>query len=267
MKKNVLQRIPVSMIKENDLNDRSMEGPSILALANNIQQAGELLAPITVYKKGDDYVVVSGHRRLAAVKLLGWDDVPCFISEAPKDEFEEREILLSGNFHRSKPEEIRNELVKASQNWQSMPKEEREARKQAIKESFIERNKDSAKFKENPAEFIKHNLLYKEEYIRIKTGLDYSNMTISRLLKEVTNENGDDADPAVDTKSADEEEPEKKAPSKKVSGKKIKNSLDKLIEMIDKYESDDAAVTILMDDVRNDLIKARSTLSTLEEEY
>ena len=261
MNKPVFQSIPVSMVKENEYNDRSMEGPSIVALANNIQQAGGLLSPIDVYKKGDEYIVVSGHRRLNAAKLLGWTEIPCHICEPPKNEYEEREILLSGNFHRSKPDEIRNELVKASQNWESMPKEEREARKQAIKESFIERNKDSAKYKEDPAAFLAHNLLYKEEYIRIKTGLDYSNMTISRLLKEVTNENGNNA-PAVDTKFADEEETEKKAPAKKVSGKKIKTSLDKLIEMIDKYESDDAAVTILMDDVRNDLIRARSTLST-----
>ena len=257
MEKKLLQYLPASQIEANQLNDRAMEGPGILDLANNIKKSNELLDPITVYKNDDgNYTILSGHRRFEAMKILGKSEIPCFIHEKPADVYEEQEILLSGNFHRSKPEDIKKELSKAAQNWEDMPDERREAFKEAIKKSFIARYQNTPKYKEDPAAFIRHNFFYKEEYIRIMTGLDYSNMTISRLLKEVAPR--DD----VPTVTAEEEEPEvkeKKAP--KITGKKIMKEIDKLLGMIEVYEPDDAAVNSVMDEIRNDLLIVREKAS------
>lgn len=54
-------------------------------LAESIEKNG-LICPPTISKKGDRYYLISGNRRLRAVKKLGWKEIPCVILEEIGDE-------------------------------------------------------------------------------------------------------------------------------------------------------------------------------------
>jgi len=54
------------------------------ALRMSIQQLG-MLQPILVQPNGDGYTVVAGHRRLAAARALGWEEVPAVTLLTTKD--------------------------------------------------------------------------------------------------------------------------------------------------------------------------------------
>ena len=66
-------------------------------LANSIAGVG-LLSPLLVSSDGDDYNLVAGHRRLAAVKKLGWLEVECIIRQT--DEKVDPSVTFAENFHR-----------------------------------------------------------------------------------------------------------------------------------------------------------------------
>ncbi|MFF2092706.1 ParB/RepB/Spo0J family partition protein [Paenibacillus sp. NPDC058174] len=51
--------------------------------------------PITCYQRGDQYIVLSGHRRLEAAKKLSHKKIPVYLVEAPKTKEEEQERLGS----------------------------------------------------------------------------------------------------------------------------------------------------------------------------
>lgn len=73
------QDVPVSKLRESPANPRQLFG-SIPELAETIQQQG-LLQPIIARPVGDDFEVVMGHRRLRAVKHLGWKKVAVIVRE------------------------------------------------------------------------------------------------------------------------------------------------------------------------------------------
>ncbi len=78
-------RILVSRIKENPLQPREdFDEGKLKELADSIKQNG-LIQPITVKKDGDNYILISGERRLRAVKLVGLEKVPAYIYERPAD--------------------------------------------------------------------------------------------------------------------------------------------------------------------------------------
>ena len=52
----------------------------LLSVANN-----GIMTPVTVRKTGDDYELISGHRRCLAAKKLGWGSVPAYIKEMDDD--------------------------------------------------------------------------------------------------------------------------------------------------------------------------------------
>jgi len=262
IEKKDIKDISVDLIESNPRNKRSMEAVAIQALAKNIEQ-NSLLSPITVYKKGDKYVVLSGNRRFEALKSLGWDSIPCFVTDQPKDEFQEQETIMAGNFHRSKPDEVVTEVKAAAETWNTMPEERRNNMKPFLKQSFIARNESKPKYQENPDEFISHNLVYKEEYIRVMTGLDYSNITISRILKDLLPEENENNKPEEDIKFAEPEQEEVKQEKKtKVTGKKIAKELDKIIGMVETFDPNDAVISVILDEIRNDLLKVRESVST-----
>lgn len=61
------------------INDKSEAGRlSLEELADSIATFG-LIHPPTVNYIDDKYYLISGERRLEAIKLLGWDKVPCFV--------------------------------------------------------------------------------------------------------------------------------------------------------------------------------------------
>lgn len=75
-----LEEIPVGLIKPNpDQPRRLFDEESIKELASSIKQVG-LIQPLVVRKDGERYFLISGERRLRAVKLLSWPSVQCIVS-------------------------------------------------------------------------------------------------------------------------------------------------------------------------------------------
>lgn len=67
--------VPLSLIDANQ-NNRSIG--DVAPLAESIRKAG-LLQPPVLIRKGERFLVVAGHRRLAAVALLGWKECRCSV--------------------------------------------------------------------------------------------------------------------------------------------------------------------------------------------
>ena len=53
-----------------------------------------VLVPLIVRRNGDVYIVIDGHRRLAAALLVGIDKLPCIVADANTTEAEVRQIQL-----------------------------------------------------------------------------------------------------------------------------------------------------------------------------
>ncbi|MBR5947231.1 MAG: ParB/RepB/Spo0J family partition protein [Clostridia bacterium] len=74
-----LEELPVSRIVLNPNRRRkAMDSESLIGLADSIAHSG-LLCPLVVRKKGAKYELVSGERRLHAVKMLGYKRVLCIV--------------------------------------------------------------------------------------------------------------------------------------------------------------------------------------------
>lgn len=88
--KNLIHYLPLSKIKPNPYQPRGdFKENEIEELANSIKEKG-LIQPIVVCKSGDEFILISGERRLRAVQKLGWEKIPAII----KDIKEEGELLL-----------------------------------------------------------------------------------------------------------------------------------------------------------------------------
>lgn len=59
---------------------RSRPTAALQELAASIRQVG-ILQPLTVRKHGEQYQVISGHRRLAAARMAGLGELPCILME------------------------------------------------------------------------------------------------------------------------------------------------------------------------------------------
>lgn len=68
--------ISISLLREYDNNPRNNDG-AVDAVAESIKQFG-FKVPIIV---DNDYVIVAGHTRLKAARLLGLDKVPCIVAD------------------------------------------------------------------------------------------------------------------------------------------------------------------------------------------
>jgi len=80
-----LQRVLLSALHGDPGNPRD-EVTEVTELAASIEQVG-LLQPIIARRDGDRLVVVCGHRRLAALRRLGWRDVDVVVRrEMPADQ-------------------------------------------------------------------------------------------------------------------------------------------------------------------------------------
>lgn len=94
-----LLTLPMDELNVDPENPRESVG-DVQELADSIRETG-LLQPIVARRvhevddsglcERDRFVVVAGHRRLAAVQLLGWDSVPCVVRE----EMEPDEVLAA----------------------------------------------------------------------------------------------------------------------------------------------------------------------------
>jgi ParB family transcriptional regulator, chromosome partitioning protein len=88
VKRNNTEYIQIEKIMPNPLNPR--KDPSIHSsdMQHIIKERG-WLTPITAYKQGTYYFILSGHRRWYAAKEIGVKEIPVFIVEKPENPDEE----------------------------------------------------------------------------------------------------------------------------------------------------------------------------------
>jgi ParB family chromosome partitioning protein len=98
--KSTMATIEVAKIKEWYNPRGEMPHAGLEDLAASIASKG-VLEPLIVRKgrAAGDYLLVAGHRRLAAAKMAGKKDVPCTVVEATDDEASE--IAIVENLHRA----------------------------------------------------------------------------------------------------------------------------------------------------------------------
>lgn len=243
-----INKINVSDIVANPLNNRSMKDVDIIA--ESIQLVG-LLHPLVVYEDHGKYVLISGHRRFEALKKLKNTTVDAVIVGKPKTEFEEQELMSQANIHRSSPEEIKHEAFLAQNVYNTMPNEYREKWREALLKDFVEKAKGNEKYNKDPKGFIDNNFRAREEYIKSMTGLDVSNSTVKKLVKDYLREAGE-----IPDNHAEEEEATPKQ-KKKITRKNIMKSISSLIGLLEVYECEDiddlykGEVFGLMDEAKN----------------
>lgn len=183
-----IAKLPLGAIYENPLNLRSMDEGTIRILSDSIANDG-LMQPLVVYKKEDGiYTLLLGHRRLRALKMLDKSDdyeLPCIIVPKPADEFEEQEWLTKGNIHRSLPDEIENEVKRADQVWSTMDPDKKQKYYTRFKDAFKLRNSKNPKYVDDPDGFTSNNFRARFDYIRLMTGLDYTDKTIKKIINGV----------------------------------------------------------------------------------
>ena len=68
------------------------ESSAIEELAASIRELGLLQAPV-VRPEGDGYRLVAGHRRLMAVKILGWKTVSCSVVDVSPERAEAMRVV------------------------------------------------------------------------------------------------------------------------------------------------------------------------------
>jgi len=91
-------QIPVSEITVGEYAQRiDPEDPENIELAKSIERVG-VINPLVVVNNNGVLLLIAGHRRLAAARVAGLSDVPCFVREPDKNV--EAEISFAENFHR-----------------------------------------------------------------------------------------------------------------------------------------------------------------------
>jgi ParB family chromosome partitioning protein len=86
---NELQRIPVARIKPNPFQPRHEFNPAELAELEASLKVNGLLQPITVRRKGDQYELIAGERRLRAATNLEWSEISAIVRD-----FDDRTLLV-----------------------------------------------------------------------------------------------------------------------------------------------------------------------------
>lgn len=100
------RRISVAKLKSNSgqidgvpANPREWPKEDVSKLAKSIEQTPELLEArgIIVYPYNNDYIVMGGNMRLAAIKQLGLKDAPCIVLPEDMSTDKLREIVIKDN--------------------------------------------------------------------------------------------------------------------------------------------------------------------------
>lgn len=91
--------VPIEKVRPNRHNTRVRNEVNIESLAEKIRQYG-FTSVLTAYEMDGEYVLLSGHRRLAAAQLAGMKTLPIHIVPRPESVEEERFIIatLQGEF-------------------------------------------------------------------------------------------------------------------------------------------------------------------------
>lgn len=102
MAQTTFKQLELSQLRANKSNIRE-ELTDIPGLAASIKEQG-IISPLLVTPHPEldgDYLVIAGHRRLAASREAGLITVPCLVSEGFENLPEQIEAMLSENTHRS----------------------------------------------------------------------------------------------------------------------------------------------------------------------
>jgi ParB/RepB/Spo0J family partition protein len=89
-----VQWVSTKYIVPNPLNPRKNDAIKTEEMQSIIQNKGWEI-PLTVYQKGNIFVVLSGHRRLYAAKQANLSEIPVFVVDAPNNYQEEIERIAS----------------------------------------------------------------------------------------------------------------------------------------------------------------------------
>ena len=85
MQDGVIGSLPVEKIKVNPFQPRqAFEETALNELRNSIIENG-VIQPVTVCRDGEGYLLISGERRLRAVKSAGFKFIPAYVIEAHED--------------------------------------------------------------------------------------------------------------------------------------------------------------------------------------
>ena len=222
-----LELLRMSDIHPNPLNNRSMTESEIENIKDSILEVG-LLHPLTVYEDTPGfYIIVSGHKRFDALKLLGRGNstVQCTVIDKPGNPSEEMELMARANVHRSNPEQIQNECAIVNNLWNTMPAQRRSKLTEKYRKAFIKANETDPLYIKDPAAFMSNRFRARCEYINHITGLGLSNKTISKYLKDIL-------------KGESEEIPEEKKPVRvrTITASMIIKSIQSLSGLIDSFD-------------------------------
>src|SRR3982074_1141987 len=79
-----IRYLPLAQIEDSPQNPRRrLQGVGELSAS---LQAHGLLQPVVVRRVGDHYVLVAGHRRTEAARMLGWESIPATVRSEAADE-------------------------------------------------------------------------------------------------------------------------------------------------------------------------------------
>ena len=147
----------VSELTEYGGNARRNDAAGVAKVADSIKQFG-FLNPITIDKNN---VIISGHTRLKAAKLLKMEEVPCVISDLSEDDARLARIVDNKSHEYSTWDigKLHKELDNIGLDF---------------KTTFFTPNRDRRFFKENKLLIFGNNELSitEEEYARLKTLYD-----------------------------------------------------------------------------------------------
>jgi hypothetical protein len=96
--RSYLEWVDISDIAPNPLNPRKNDAVKSEDLGQVIKNRGWEI-PITAYKKGSIFVVLSGHRRLFAARKAGMKQIPVYVVPAPKSIQEEIQRIADAQAH------------------------------------------------------------------------------------------------------------------------------------------------------------------------
>lgn len=89
-----IEWVSIDKVVPNPLNPRKNDGVKTEEMQDILKKRG-WEEPLTVYKKGQIFVVLAGHRRLFAAKQIGVKELPVFVTEQPQDHGDELERIAS----------------------------------------------------------------------------------------------------------------------------------------------------------------------------
>jgi ParB family chromosome partitioning protein len=96
--RNAVLKLDINKIVTNPFQPRKFfDKEALKELSESIRSNG-LLQPISVYKNGDEYILIAGERRLQAVKLLGLREIKAIIINTDYNKL--RELALIENIQR-----------------------------------------------------------------------------------------------------------------------------------------------------------------------